>query len=208
MEVIPAFVIAVMMICISPGQDMAFVVASAVDSGSRAGVMSALGLSIGMFVHTLLAAIGVAALLNAFPLAIDAVRLLGAGYLIYLAVVTLRAARAAGLTEDVGTHAQRFFARGAITNLANPKIILFFAAFMPQFVRPERGNVATQFLVLGIIFLIIGLAVDIVVGLSAGRLRMFLVKGGRAAMTLSVLSGLTFGTIAVLLVTEVVRGVL
>lgn len=205
-EVLPGFLAAVFLILIAPGPDMAFVVASAVGSGPRAGVMAAVGMSAGMFVHTVLAALGLAALLHAVPSAIDAIRLLGAAYLIYLAVDTLRAAGSSGIGDGEQVYARAFFRRAAITNLANPKIILFFAAFMPQFIAPQRGSIALQFLVLGLIFLTLGLLVDSLIGLSAGHLRSALARGTHAAVTLNVLSGLAFGTIAALLVAEVVSG--
>lgn len=204
-EVIPAFLMAAFLICIAPGPDMAFVVASAIGAGARAGVMAAFGMSAGMLVHTILTALGLAALLHAAPGAIDAIRILGAAYLVYLAVDTLRSARQSGVDED-DVYVRAFFKRAAITNLSNPKIILFFAAFMPQFIRPERGSIALQFLVLGTMFLVMGLVVDAIIGVSAGRLRTFVAKGSRAAMVLNVLSGLTFATIAGVLVFEVVTG--
>lgn len=205
-DVLPGFLVAVLIILIAPGPDMAFVVASGVGSGPRAGVMAAVGMSAGMLVHTILAALGLAAVLHAAPGAITAIRLLGAAYLAYLAFDTLRSARSAGIGDGHPEYARAFFKRAAITNLANPKIILFFAAFMPQFISPQRGNIAAQFLVLGIIFLVLGLLVDSLIGLSAGHLRSALAKGSRTAMTLNVLSGVAFATIAVLLVAEVVRG--
>jgi threonine/homoserine/homoserine lactone efflux protein len=94
--------------------------------------------------------------------------------------------------------------RAVLTNLTNPKVILFFAAFLPQFVRPGYGPVAVQLLTLGLIFLLVGLVIDSAIGLAAGRLGTALAAGGRAATTLGVVAGLTFATLAALLVAEAV----
>jgi threonine/homoserine/homoserine lactone efflux protein len=204
-DVLPAFLISVTAIVVAPGPDMAFIVACAIDGGPRSGVLAALGMSAGMLIHTVLAALGLATLLQGVPASVDVIRLLGAAYLAYLAADTLRGTRSAGLRGYRVRPPGAVFRRAAITNLANPKIVVFFAAFLPQFTRPEAGSVGLQLLLLGLLFLLIALAVDVMVGLTAGQLRQLLADGRPLAVVLSMASAVVFATIAVLLVVDTVR---
>ena len=134
------------------------------------------------------------------PVALTIVRP-GAVYLGWLAVTTLRSATRSG-SAPPSTDGRRLLARAVLTNVTNPKVILFFAAFLPQFVRPGHGPTAVQMLTLGLLFLVVGLVIDSVVGLLAGRLRDVLSPGSRAAAALGVMAGLTFGTLAAVLALE------
>jgi len=145
-----AFLGAGVLLNLTPGADVMFASASGLAGGPRAGVAAALGVALGGVLHTLLAAAGLAALLLASPLAYDAVRWLGAGYLLFLAVKSWRAPPA----EEVAG-AQRLgraIRRGFVTNALNPKVALFVLAFLPQFTNPEAGPVWQQILVLGLLF--------------------------------------------------------
>ncbi|WP_028921768.1 LysE family translocator [Pseudonocardia acaciae] len=203
---LPGFLAAVLVIAIAPGPDMAYIVAVAADRGRRAGVVSAAGMALGMAVHVTAAALGLAALVSSASWALDVIRLAGAGYLGWLAVDTLRSARRAGLTARTPPASRRILRRAVLTNLANPKIILFFAAFLPSFVRPGHGPVTGQLLTLGLLFLLVGLAVDSVIGLAAGRLAATLAPGGAAATVVSVGAGVVFGGLAAVLLADVLAG--
>jgi threonine/homoserine/homoserine lactone efflux protein len=203
-SLLPAYVVAVLLIALAPGPDMAYIVAAATAHGPRAGVLSAAGMALGMVVHVTATAVGLAALLAAVPVALDAIRLAGAAYLGWLAVDTLRSATGGGLTGHAAPSRGRLLRRATLTNLANPKVILFFAAFLPHFVRVDRGAVAGQLLLLGAVFLLVGLVVDSAIGLAAGQLRTALAPGSRAGRALTVLAGATFAVLAVLLVVDVV----
>ena len=172
-EVLLPFLLAVLAILVAPGPDMAFVVASGVSAGRRGGVLAAVGITVGVSVHVLLAALGTGALLRAVPALAEGIGLAGAAYLAYLAVVTWRAAGSAtvGAGLEGGEGYRRIFWRGVVVNLTNPKVILFFAAFLTQFVDPARGSVALQFLTLGLILQTAGLAVDAAMGFAAGSVR-------------------------------------
>lgn len=203
-SVLPGFLMAIVLVCVAPGPDNAYIAAVAIHRGARAGVLSALGMALGMVVHVTAAALGLALVLRAAPGALDAVRLAGAAYLAVLAVSTLRAARhgessRARVEPDGGV-----VTRAVIINLTNPKVIIFFAAFLPHFVRAGFGPTSLQLLSLGLVFLLIGLVVDCSVGVAAGRLGAVLGPGGRAGTSLSVIAGLTFAVLAVLLVLDVV----
>lgn len=202
--VLPGYLLAVLLVTIAPGPDMAYIVAAATARGARAGVLSATGMALGMVVHVTAAALGLAAVVAAAPWTLVVVRLAGAGFLAWLAVGTLRSARAAAPAAAPAPGDGRLLVRAALTNLTNPKVILFFAAFLPHFVRPGHASVTAQFLLLGVLFLLVGLAVDSTIGLTAGRLGAALAPGTRAGQVRTVLAGLTFAVLSALLVADVV----
>ncbi|MDF3299436.1 LysE family translocator [Streptomyces tropicalis] len=203
--VLPGYLLAVLLVTLPPGPDNAYIIAVAVARGPRAGVLSAVGMSLGMVVHVTAASLGLSLMLRSTPAVLAVVRLAGAAYLAWLAVTTLSSARQAGVAGPAAAPDHRILGRAVLTNLTNPKIILFFAAFLPQFARSGHGPSSVQFLTLGLIFLVIGLAWDSVVGLSAGRLSTMLRQGSNAAIALNVVAGLTFGTLAALLFTEALK---
>jgi threonine/homoserine/homoserine lactone efflux protein len=201
--VLPGFLIAVLLICLAPGTDMAFIIAMSVGRGSRAGVQSAVGMAIGMAIWTAAAALGLGALLHAEPAVFASLRVLGAVYLLWLGVTALRSARADANTETPSPPAPTYLVgRGMLTNLTNPKILVFFVAFLPQFVSTSSNGEGMQLLILGGLFLLVGFSVDCLVALSAGKLRSMLRPGGRAATTLNVAAGATFCVLAVALAAE------
>jgi threonine/homoserine/homoserine lactone efflux protein len=155
---------------------MLFILANATTGGQRAGLVSAIGMSTGLAVHTFLAAVGMGALIQAAPKALTIVRIAGALFLIYLAISTWRASRvgtadAPGPTAPPQRSLRRTYAMATLTNLANPKVILFYLAFLPQFL--STGATAwpawLQLMILGGMFIIVGLPIDATVGLAAGR---------------------------------------
>lgn len=150
------FITASLALLLTPGPAVLFIVARSVEQGRRAGLVSVLGIEAGGLFHVLAATAGLSAILMSSALAFDIVKYLGAAYLIYMGIRTLRA-------KDVPTDVlierkshRQLFTQGVIVNVLNPKTALFFFAFLPQFVDPSRGVVSLQFLILGLIF--VGLA--------------------------------------------------
>ena len=165
------FLVAALMLNLAPGPDMLYLIGRSLGQGRRAGVLSALGIFTGCLVHIVAAAVGIAALLRSSPVAFDVVRYAGAGYLIYLGVRML--ANKPQLPADANLPLQplhRIFYQGVITNILNPKVAMFFLAFLPQFVDPGRGSVAAQIVLLGMIFDIGGTLVNLCIALAAGAL--------------------------------------
>ncbi|MDP9318747.1 MAG: LysE family transporter [Actinomycetota bacterium] len=158
-------------------------------------------MSLGMIVHVCAAALGLAVLLRSTPEALIVIRRAGAVYLGWLATSTLRSARGTSLRTRTLDH-ERILRRAVLTNLTNPKVIVFFAAFLPQFTRPGHGQLALQLLTLGTLFLLVGLLCDSLVGLSAGRLHHVVGPGGRAAQALNVVAGITFAALSITLLVE------
>lgn len=161
------FLTATLALNLSPGPDVFYVLANSARHGARGGVLAGLGISAGVVVHTLLAAFGVAALLAANRWAFDGVRLLGALYLIWLGISAWRSAGVAAQSEAAVSPWQ-IVRRGFVTNVLNPKVGLFFLAFLPQFTDPDRGAVALQIVTLGALFIVSGTLVNAAYALAGG----------------------------------------
>lgn len=172
------FVAAALVVLIMPGPGVLYAVARSLSQGRRAGMVSALGLSAGALVHVAAAAVGLSAILLTSATAFGIVKLLGAGYLIYLGLKTLFARQPIVAMEAVTPHTlRRLFIDGAVISIFNPKIAVFFLAFLPQFVDPAAGPVTVQLLGLGLIYVALALMTDGTYVLLAGSLRPWL--GGR-----------------------------
>jgi threonine/homoserine/homoserine lactone efflux protein len=154
---LPAFLLASFLLWITPGPDTMYILARSLSQGLRAGVMSVLGISTGIMIHTAGAAFGLSALLATSAFAFDVVRYAGACYLIYLGVRALRK-RPASLAapELIRTGAWRIYRQGMLTNVLNPKVAMFFLAFLPQFIDPIAGRGPRPFLFLGGLFVVGG----------------------------------------------------
>jgi threonine/homoserine/homoserine lactone efflux protein len=145
-----AYLVACAVMVVVPGPDTAFVLGQTLARGRRAGWAATLGIYAGASVHIALAAAGVSAVVAASPALFDALRLAGAGYLLWLGIGALRAAFGrASMGLRAAPPARRAFLHGMLTNLLNPKVTMFFLAFLPQFVDPARGPVWLQMLLLG-----------------------------------------------------------
>jgi threonine/homoserine/homoserine lactone efflux protein len=170
------FLVAVLALNLTPGPDMLFCFANGVGRGRAAGAVAALGIGAGSVVHTLAAALGAAGLLAASPLLFDAVRFAGAAYLFWLAWRALSAPLSAAGAAGAGVEAAgrsglgRVFLQGLVTNVLNPKVALFFIAFLPQFAVPADGPVWQQMLLLGGVLSVSGTLVNAAVGVGAGGL--------------------------------------
>jgi threonine/homoserine/homoserine lactone efflux protein len=158
------FMIAALTLNLTPGADMTYVIARSAGQGRWAGISSALGISAGSLVHTLLAALGLSALIMQSEAAFQTVKFAGAAYLLYLAWKAWRSGDAAvAQPSRPPASLGRVFTQGLLTNLLNPKVALFILAFLPLFVEPARGSVAGQILFLGLLFNISGTSVNIAV---------------------------------------------
>ncbi|HEX6851285.1 MAG TPA: LysE family translocator [Candidatus Polarisedimenticolaceae bacterium] len=166
------FLLAALAILVTPGPAVLYIVATAIRQGRLAGFVSGLGLSIGGVTHVMLAWLGVSALLLARPGALRGVQIAGAAYLVVLGVRALRTANGSDARD--AAHSERsllqVFRDGVIVNLLNPKSALFLLAFLPQFVDPAKGEAQRQLLVLGLIFVGLGLLTDALWAMTAGTL--------------------------------------
>lgn len=166
------FVTAALLICVTPGPDMIYILTYGLSLGTRAALVSALGMAAGMLCHTTAVALGVAALVHSSPLAYRFLRYAGAVYLVYLALrATLSAHSGEKLVVNTATSTSwTIVRRAALTNLLNPKILLFYLAFLPQFVSSSEGSATVQLLILGLTFVVLGLLVDGAIALLSGQI--------------------------------------
>ncbi|MGM4895611.1 LysE family translocator [Tardiphaga sp. 839_C3_N1_4] len=173
------FILSGILLNITPGPDTAYIVGRSVQMGWRGGVAAALGISAGCLVHVFAAAVGLSALLAASSYAFTAVKWIGAAYLLYTGVQMLRARASTVATNDAAEKSllslRQVFWQGVFTNALNPKVALFFLAFLPQFVDVDAPSKALAFIVLGLIFIstgtIWGLGTAIVAAKAASRVR-------------------------------------
>jgi threonine/homoserine/homoserine lactone efflux protein len=176
------FTVAALALIAIPGPNHIYIAARSLSQGRGAGVASAFGVETGTLVHVGAAAVGLSAVIASSATAFNVVRYLGAAYLVYLGIraLTARDRHGADAAADP-TSLRRVFLEGVIVNVLNPKVALFFLAFLPQFVDPDRGPVVTQTLVLGAMLFPLALASDLIYAVAAGALSNRL--RGRAAFT-------------------------
>jgi len=169
---LPLFVASGFLLNITPGADSLYIVTRSVTQGVRAGVAAALGIAVGCYVHILAAALGLSALLAASASAFTVIKLIGAAYLVYIGVSMLHSRPASPLhTEGAITAVpwRTVFAQGFLTNVLNPKVALFFLAFVPQFIDPATPDKALAFIFLGCIFNVNGTLWCLFLAWSAAR---------------------------------------
>jgi threonine/homoserine/homoserine lactone efflux protein len=169
------FLAAALVLLAIPGPSVLFVVAQGMHRGSRAGLVSALGMGAGSMIHVAAAALGLSSLLATSAAAFEVVRYAGAAYLVAMGLRRILAPAPREPEALPAARSGRIFRQALVVNALNPKTALFFLAFLPQFLDPARGAVAVQVCVLGLIFTLLGLLSDgayaLVAGALGGRLR-------------------------------------
>lgn len=204
LSVLPTFLTAVLIILAAPGPDMMFMVASGLKGGTKGATKAAFGITLGVSVYVFLTAIGLAALLNTLPSALLAIKIIGIFYLSYLAFSTWQSSKSA--VESVPeTSKNKFFFQGFWVNITNPKIAIFFVAFLPQFLGKVNQNPTYQLIMLGLILQLCGLIVDLVIGFTAGKTRDKLLNNEKTKMYLDRLSAIVYGSLGLSLVWESAR---
>jgi threonine/homoserine/homoserine lactone efflux protein len=193
LQTLALFLAAGLALNVTPGPDMLYVATRSSAEGRAAGVASALGIAAGCLVHIAALALGLSALLEAVPRAYDAVRWAGAAYLVWLGLRAL--IRPAPLALDGALAPRRLaavFRQGVVTNVLNPKVALFFLAFLPQFVDPARGSAARQIIFLGLLFNVTGTLVNLTVAYLASGATAWLRAHERRTALVQRLTGLVF----------------
>ena len=170
-----AFILASVLVIVSPGPDTLYVAARSLGQGRGAGLIAACGICTGLVGHGTAAALGLSSLFAYAPLAYDVVRYAGVAYLLYLAYRAFTAGDEDGAHLPTGSPSDRrgwwrIYRQAALTNLLNPKVAIFFIAFLPQFVRPGGGHHALQILVLAALFIAMGFGYLVVLVMTLGRL--------------------------------------
>jgi threonine/homoserine/homoserine lactone efflux protein len=175
---------------LAPGPDMLYVISRGIAHGRRAGIVSAIGVVCGILVHTTAAALGLTLILQTSALAFLLVKYVGAAYLIYLGIKSWRDTGALRLQTAVPTvRSSAVFWQGVLSNVFNPKIAIFFLAFLPQFVEKGNSNVAWEMIFLGVTFACFGLCFLLVVGYSSGTIGRWFTHRPRYTQSLQRLAG-------------------
>lgn len=193
-----AFISGGLVLNFAPGQDVFFATACGVQGGPRAGALAGLGVGMGVVVHVLLATLGLGAVIAAHPGALMAIKWAGAGYLLFLAWKSWHAG-APDPTARGSVRTWNIIRRGALSNLLNPKPVLFLLAFLPQFTNPAFGPIWQQLLGLGLIFAFTGTLVTMGYGVVAGWLGLRL---GRRMGLLNRIAAVMFAGLALRLVAK------
>jgi threonine/homoserine/homoserine lactone efflux protein len=173
-ETIVLFMVAALALNVTPGPSIAYVMSRSFGQGRTAGLISALGLGTGSFLHAVAATLGLSAVVAYSPMAYAVVKYLGAAYLVYLGVGLLRQ-HVVPLTDAVlpRLSLRRIYWQGVLTETLNPKIALFFLSFLPQFVDPARGSIAGQTLFFGFLFHVTGVPVNMMVAVAGSAIAVW-----------------------------------
>jgi threonine/homoserine/homoserine lactone efflux protein len=201
-EELSLFALASVALALAPGPDNIFVLMQSALYGPSRGLLVTLGLCTGLLAHTAAVSLGVAALLKTSALAFNLLKSLGAAYLLYLAWQAFRADATAIEESATATPTGfRLYLRGVVLNVTNPKVAIFFLAFLPQFANSERGSIVPQILLLGLVFMLTTLLVFGSIALGAGKLGTWLRTSPRAQVRMNRVAGGVFVLLALRLAT-------
>lgn len=198
------FALAALVLVLTPGPNMIYCVSRSLTQGPAAGLLSLSGVLLAFGVHLVAATLGLTALLMSVPMAFDAIRALGAAYLLWLAWSAVKPGGAApfqarALPRD---GPRKLFLMGFMTNLLNPKVAMFYLSFFPQFLHPERGQWLLQCLLLGLIQITVSGSVNALLVLFAGRVAGFLNRSPRWIRAQRYLMGSVLALLALRLLSE------
>ena len=190
---IALFLVASALLTIAPGPDIVYVLTRGIAQGRKAGLAAAAGFSTGCIFHTLLAALGIAAIIRSSPLAFDLVRYAGAAYLVWIGIQAIRHASAFSLGAASDERALlTIFRQSVIGNALNPKVTLFFLSFLPQFVDTGAGHVGWQMAFLGVVFMVQSFVIFGLVAFFSGGIGNWVRQKPAIATRLNLFAGITF----------------
>ena len=193
MPEIGLFVVASTLLAIAPGPDVIYVLTRGIAQGRKAGLAAAAGFASGCVFHTALAAVGVAALIRSSELAFDLVRYAGAAYLVWIGIQALRHRSAFSIEGASDRKALRtIYKQSVVGNMLNPKVTLFFLAFLPQFVNTAAGHVAWQMALLGVLFMLVTIVVFGAVAIFSGWIGAWVRRKPAIGERLNIFAGITF----------------
>ncbi len=197
LDTILLFITASTLLALVPGPDNIFVLTQSMSKGAKPGIFVTLGLCTGLIVHTTAVALGVAAIFQTSKLAFDILKYIGAAYLAYLAYLSFKSSSSHHLKAN---HKElsyvKLYKRGIFMNVTNPKVSIFFLAFLPQFTNPQSGNVTIQIFLLGFIFILCALVVFGSISLLAARIGSWFNKTKNGEKILNKVAGSVFGLLA------------
>jgi len=196
-ETLILFAMTSALLAISPGPDNIFVLTQSMLFGKRTGILITLGLCTGLVFHTSIVAFGVASLIQATPWAFMALKMFGAMYLLHLAWQVIKSAPQQLTGEGEVLSDKALYLRGIVMNISNPKVSLFFLAFLPQFTHPEAGSMAAQIVLLGMVFGVISLLIFSGIAVAASQIGKALTQHPGLQQALKNITALIFVLLAV-----------
>ena len=200
-QTIIMFMSASILLALAPGPDIIFVLTQSMTKGSRSGIVIALGLCSGLIFHTSAVALGVAVIFQTSIIAFTILKCVGAAYLLYLAYMAFKDASKSKLeAQNAPVDLLSLYKRGILMNITNPKVSIFFLAFLPQFTNPEMGSITPQIFSLGALFMLSALMVFSLVSLLSARIGAWFMQTQNGEKILNRLSGTIFAALAVKLV--------
>ncbi len=186
------FFSAALAINLSPGPDLIYILSKTIAGGRKVGIASSLGVCSGAMVHVFAAALGLSAILATSAVAFSVVKYAGAAYLIYLGIRALRSKGSTFDTLDATTQKTtpwQAFKQGALVDILNPKVAIFFMAFLPQFVRSELGHTSVQIIILGSLVILVAIVVECIIVLAAAQTTNFFRKNRKFSIWLDRILG-------------------
>lgn len=195
------FLSAAILLTLMPGPDILFVITQSITRGKKAGIIFACGLCTGLIAHTAAVSLGLSLILYNSPVAFSVLKYMGAAYLIYLGVKSYihRKENSLALPSATGVE-YKLYRKGILMNILNPKVLLFFIAFFPQFVSPTTENPAGELLILGLLFMAQGIVIFSLVALLADRLSRRLMQNARFSLIMHIIESLVYFAIGISLI--------
>ncbi|AWG44324.1 homoserine lactone transporter (plasmid) [Priestia filamentosa] len=196
------FLISTFLLIVTPGTDTLYILSRSISQGKKAGIYSTLGIITGVFIHTLLAAFGLSLILMKSALLFTIIKFVGMAYLVYLGIKMLLTKKTTVAEQPVLDHlsSKKMYLQGMITNVTNPKVVLFFLAFIPQFIN-SGGSTPLSFIILGLIYSLIGGLWCLTIAMFASKLTNKLRKSAKPEYILNKITGVVFITMGLKLLT-------
>jgi threonine/homoserine/homoserine lactone efflux protein len=198
LQLIP-FLTASILLTLSPGPDIIYVLVQSISNGKKAGIVTTLGLVSGILIHTSLVAFGVSAVIKASPILFSLIKIFGALYLFFLAYKVFKSDSSIAIDGVPQKSSKNLFRQGFIMNVLNPKVTIFFLAFFPGFLWEPAGNTIFQFYILGFLFLLQALLIFGAVALLAGKISEYLMQHRRSGVFLKWIQVVVFVGIGILI---------
>ena len=202
-EILIAFFSASLLLALVPGPDNIFVLTQSIFQGKKSGLVIMLGLCTGLIFHTLAVTFGVAVIFQTSAIAFTILKIVGAMYLLYLAwqIFNASSEKIDTKNKDISIDYKKLYYRGIIMNITNPKVSIFFLAFLPQFTNPNSGSVSFQMILLGGLFILATIIIFGMIALLSGSISQVFNKSEKSQMILNKLASFVFLALAVKLIT-------
>jgi threonine/homoserine/homoserine lactone efflux protein len=194
------FILTSFLLCLAPGPDNIYVLTQGITKSKKAAIVATLGLCSGLIIHTTAAAFGISMIFRTSEIAFDIVKFLGAVYLLYLAYQAFKYRNEPLSMQNSSNELKKLYLKGFFMNVLNPKVAIFFLAFLPQFVNIKNGNVPLQMIVLGVIFMILTIIVFSTIGIAGNILSSRLLKKPSFVKFMNILTSFVLGGLSLKLI--------